>query len=335
MEFLYDHTGVFAVKYNGATYFYRKDTQANIVALLDNNGNVVVKYKYDAWGNCVVDASTTNTELAILNPFRYRSYYFDTETGFYFLKTRYYDPVIGRFMTIDDLSYLDTDSINGLNLYAYCGNNPVNRIDPLGCDWWNPFTWDWQGMFNSIGNAFSTAGQWLNNNVLNPVGNFFANNWDIIAGIGLIIGAVAISILTFGSATVIAGVIAGAVFGGAFGALTAAINGGNILQGALTGLIVGAFGGISGWAAAASAAGLSLINDRINGKEAGVNSLLRAGISALTAGAFAGACNGFSNLVNKEIVELSVKSVSSVLFGFIFSSHNFMADVIINQFSLV
>ena len=92
----------------------------------------MVKYKYDAWGKCVVDSSTTNTELANLNPFRYRSYYYDTETDFYFLKTRYYDPELGRFMTIDDISYLDPDSINGLNLYAYCKNNPIKYEDPNG-----------------------------------------------------------------------------------------------------------------------------------------------------------------------------------------------------------
>ena len=51
-KFLYDHTGVFAVKHNNATYFYRKDAQSNIVALLDSNGAVVVEYKYDAWGKC-------------------------------------------------------------------------------------------------------------------------------------------------------------------------------------------------------------------------------------------------------------------------------------------
>ena len=133
MEFLYDHTGVFAVKHNNATYFYRKNAQNDIIALLDNTGAVVVKYKYDAWGKCqttIVDSNAT--EIATLNPFRYRSYYYDTETGFYFLKTRYYDPEIGRFMTIDDLSYLDPESINGLNLYAYCGNNPVNRVDSNG-----------------------------------------------------------------------------------------------------------------------------------------------------------------------------------------------------------
>ena len=338
LEFLYDHTGVFAVKYNGATYFYRKDTQANIVALLDNNGNVVVKYKYDAWGNCVVDASTTNTELAILNPFRYRSYYFDTETGFYFLKTRYYDPVIGRFMTIDDLSYLDPKSINGLNLYTYCGNNPVMRLDPAGHEWWNPFSWNWNGIFNTIGKTFSQAGQWIYNNILKPVGSFFADNWDIIVGVGLIAVAVGISIITFGSGAPISGLIIGAVTGGiigsAFGALGAAVSGGNILHGAWTGLIVGAFGGISGLAAATSAAGMSLINDRVNGKTAGVDSLLRAGISGLTAGTFAGAGNVFSKVVNQEITELCVKSVSNTLFSFIFSTHNFVADAIINKFSL-
>ena len=98
----------------------------DIVALLDNSGAVVVKYKYDAWGNCNITVVDPNAStIANLNPFRYRSYYFDTETGFYFLKTRYYDPVIGRFMTIDDIRYLDPESINGLNLYAYCSNNPT------------------------------------------------------------------------------------------------------------------------------------------------------------------------------------------------------------------
>ena len=133
IKFLYDHTGVFAVKYNNLTYFYRKNAQNDIIALLDSNGSVVVKYKYDAWGKChtIVVDSTANT-IAELNPFRYRSYYLDTETGFYFLKTRYYDPEIGRFMTIDDISYLDPDSINGLNLYAYCCSNPVLCYDPNG-----------------------------------------------------------------------------------------------------------------------------------------------------------------------------------------------------------
>ena len=105
-----------------------------MIALLDNTGKVVVKYRYDAWGKCQTTVTDDNASMiAELNPFRYRSYYYDTETGFYFLQTRYYDPEIGRFMTIDDISYLDPESINGLNLYAYCLNNPVMHADPSGC----------------------------------------------------------------------------------------------------------------------------------------------------------------------------------------------------------
>ena len=104
----------------------------NVSSENDIDGNTVVKYKYDAWGKCIVDSSTANIELANLNPFRYRSYYYDTETNLYFLKTRYYDPEIGRFITIDDISYLDPENINGLNLYAYCFNNPIEYIDNLG-----------------------------------------------------------------------------------------------------------------------------------------------------------------------------------------------------------
>ena len=68
---------VFAVKYNGSTYYYRKNAQQDVIALLDNSGSVVASHKYDAWGNCSIDTSTTNDELADLNPFRYRSYYYD------------------------------------------------------------------------------------------------------------------------------------------------------------------------------------------------------------------------------------------------------------------
>ncbi len=67
-----------------------------------------------------------------MNPFRYRSYYYDTETELYYLQTRYYDPEIGRFISQDSIEYADPETINGLNLYAYCANNPVMNIDPTG-----------------------------------------------------------------------------------------------------------------------------------------------------------------------------------------------------------
>ena len=141
LEFIYDHSGIAGVKYNGNIYFYRKDAQGNIMALLDNNGAVVVEYKYDAWGNH--EAEVADEEYSVLaekNPFRYRGYYYDTETNLYYLQTRYYDPEVGRFISQDDVSYLAPDSINGLNLYAYCSNNPVMATDPTGTDWSGFFT---------------------------------------------------------------------------------------------------------------------------------------------------------------------------------------------------
>ena len=112
------------------TYLCRKDMLENIIALIDSNGNTVVQYNYDAWGNHkVVDANgneiTSSTHIGNLNPFRYRGYYYDVETGLYFLQTRYYDPVVGRFLNRDSVNYADPQTINGLNLYTYCGNNPV------------------------------------------------------------------------------------------------------------------------------------------------------------------------------------------------------------------
>ena len=170
------------------TVFTERRPGKTLHALLDSTGAVVVKYRYDAWGNCkVLDANGTEitdaTHIGILNPFRYRSYYFDTETGLYFLKTRYYDPEIGRFMTIDDLSYLDPDSINGLNLYAYCLNNPVMMIDESGCA---PAWWQWllSGLTLAAGIAlcFVPGGQVFGVNLIVAGATSMASN--ILSAVG-------------------------------------------------------------------------------------------------------------------------------------------------------
>lgn len=137
LEFIYDTTGVAGFKYKDSVYFYRKDAQGNIIAILDSNGTVVVKYNYDAWGrHNITDADgepiMDAEHIGYLNPFRYRSYYYDTETRLYYLQTRYYDPEVGRFISQDDIDYAEPEVINGINLYAYCGNNPVMNVDPNG-----------------------------------------------------------------------------------------------------------------------------------------------------------------------------------------------------------
>ena len=93
---------------------------------------------YTGTGIDITDNSSYNNSVAKLNPFRYRGYYYDTETGFYYLNSRYYDPAIGRFINADDISYIQPTEINGLNLFAYCGNNPVMYVDSVGTSpkWW-------------------------------------------------------------------------------------------------------------------------------------------------------------------------------------------------------
>ena len=212
LEFFYDHTGVAGMKYNGATYICRKDVQGNIISLLDSNGRIVVKYAYDAWGNVsVMDNNGTLlsdvNHIGNLNPFRYRGYYFDTETKLYFLKTRYYDPEVGRFITIDDISYIDAETINGLNLYSYCANNPVKNVDSWGTSWWSRF---WSG----VGNWFSDVGGAIWNGIktaATAVGDFFVTYGAAIGAGLLAVGALAVGIV----GSIFTGGLLGAVILGA------------------------------------------------------------------------------------------------------------------------
>lgn len=100
---------------------------------------MVAKYLYDAWGNCTISSETTNTAVANANPIRYRGYYYDDDTGLYYCNARYYSPKWRRFISPDDTAYLNPENVNGLNLYCYCNNDPVNYMDPSGnspTKWW-------------------------------------------------------------------------------------------------------------------------------------------------------------------------------------------------------
>ena len=91
----------------------------------------MTEYAYDAYGNCTIKQGAGNT-ISQINPIRYRGYYLDRETNLYYLNSRYYNPEWRRFLSPDDSAYLDTESVNGLNLCAYCNNDPVNYADPSG-----------------------------------------------------------------------------------------------------------------------------------------------------------------------------------------------------------
>ena len=138
LDFVYDESGKpFALKYstNGTsfqTYYYVLNLQGDVVKLIHYipgfEYESVATYEYDAWGNIV----SSSGRLAEINPLRYRGYYYDSETGFYYLQSRYYDPANRRFINAD--SYISTNSIDMIsyNMFAYCGNNPVIHFDPSG-----------------------------------------------------------------------------------------------------------------------------------------------------------------------------------------------------------
>ena len=143
-DYCYDANGqLYAVSYkansstNAVTYYFAHNWRGDITSIYDGNGNVVAKYEYDVWGNVLTVSNASNQEItdpnhiANLNPFRYRSYYYDSESGLYYLMSRYYDPVTHRFVNADGY-FQSGDGILDTNMNAYCRNNPLNNIDKYG-----------------------------------------------------------------------------------------------------------------------------------------------------------------------------------------------------------
>lgn len=225
--YLYDESGIIGMEYtatSGATntYYFQRNLQGDVVAIYNTNGTKVGGYAYDAWGNCTITLDTNG--IASRNPIRYRGYYFDSETGFYYLNARYYSPEWRRFISPDDTAFLDSETPNGLNLYCYCNNDPINYADSSGHEskWWM--------------NALKIAGATL-----------------IVATL-----VAAATLVTGGTATVVLagaamGSAAGLIGGGISGGISSVISGGNFWDGFANGSLNGAItGGISGAFAASS-----------------------------------------------------------------------------------
>ena len=129
IDFVYDENNQpLAMKYNNTLYYYVLNAQGDVVRIVDSSRNTVESYTYDPWGKIISSSGT----LADINPLRYRGYYYDSETGFYYLQSRYYDPEIGRFINADSYASTDATGLLSTNMFAYCENDPVNKSDPTG-----------------------------------------------------------------------------------------------------------------------------------------------------------------------------------------------------------
>lgn len=131
LDFYYDESGVCSFKHNNTMYYYQKDLTGSIIGIYNDIGELLVKYRYDAWGNHKVynqlnQETTIKSFVGNVNPFRYKGYYYDMETGLAMVGQRYYSPELCRFIQPADISSLNPRSINGLNPYSYANNNPIS-----------------------------------------------------------------------------------------------------------------------------------------------------------------------------------------------------------------
>lgn len=196
-------------KYNSDIYYYVKNLQNDIIGIKNANSDIIATYEYDSFGKIlsIKDSNgneiTSDTHIAHINPFRYRSYYYDSETNLYYLNTRYYNPEWGRFLNMDGILGANSDILS-FNLYSYCSNNFTNYNDQTGT-----------GLFSAaifvgfVGAVVGVANQ--------LIGDLFSSS---ISGK-----------LQFSSAET----YVGAAVGGAAGAYTTLVTGSVLLGNAVTG----------------------------------------------------------------------------------------------------
>ena len=208
LEFVYDDGNQpFAMIYKHGSetelYYYLVNAQGDVAAILDSSGTMVASYNYGAWGSCTV-YNSSDAAIGDLNPLRYRGYYYDAETGFYYLQSRYYDPAICRFINAD--TYLSTgQGMLGHNMFTYCGNNPVNYCDSSG-----------RFFFTLLGAVIGAAAGYIDAFIAgeDPIKGAIAGGVSgAIAGAGVDIGV----IITVSTGGIGAGLAAAVIIGAAGG----------------------------------------------------------------------------------------------------------------------
>ena len=181
--YMFDEAGTrYSFLYNGSTYYYVFNGQGDVIGITDGTGNMLARYTYDAWGKPLTitdgagaDVSGNASHIANVNPFRYRGYYYDKESGLYYVGSRYYDPQTGRFINAD--GYVSTgQGLTGNNMFAYCGNDPINRSDPSGLFWKEIGNW-----FKEVGNAIAGFAK----KVANVASKSVSASVEVGAGLGI------------------------------------------------------------------------------------------------------------------------------------------------------
>ena len=181
--YYYDDGGrAYGFSYNGTMYYYQFNLQGDVTGIYNSNGQLVTEYKYDPWGKVLSVTGSMASTVGQANPIRYRGYYYDSETGFYFLQSRYYDPETGRFLNADSQLNIG-ESITGNNMFIYCANNPVNNIDPDGHSWKAVKDW-FIDKYNKAKKAINKAVNWIDETIIKPISTFITNALEIEGGTG-------------------------------------------------------------------------------------------------------------------------------------------------------
>ena len=131
---LYDNEdSVCGILYNDVPYYFVKNLQGDVIAIVNKDAQTVARYSYDAWGVSEIKFDSSDCLIATINPYRYRSYYYDEEIGLHYLQSRYYDAILGRFICPDSTDYIAMDNtVNACHMLCYCQNSPTLAADPNG-----------------------------------------------------------------------------------------------------------------------------------------------------------------------------------------------------------